>query len=139
AAGRSGNDDHEGARVNLHEYQARDILRRHGIPVPPGEVASTAAEARAIAERLGGKVVVKAQVHAGGRGKAGGVKLAKTAAEAQAAAQAILGMDIKGFTVRRVYVEKAAQIAKELYLGITVDRDRRRAVVMLSTVGGMDI
>src|SRR5207247_166665 len=83
APGRSGNDDHEGARVNLHEYQARNILRMSGIPVPPGEVATTPAEARAIAERLGGKVVVKAQVHAGGRGKAGGVKLAKTAVEAE--------------------------------------------------------
>jgi succinyl-CoA synthetase beta subunit len=82
---------------------------------------------------------VKAQVHVGGRGKAGGVKLAKTAAEARIAAQAILGMDIKGFRVERVYVERAAKIAKELYLGITIDRDRRRAVVMLSTVGGMDI
>jgi succinyl-CoA synthetase beta subunit len=125
--------------VKLHEFQAKQVLARAGIAIPEGRVASTAAEAEEAATALGLPVVVKAQVHVGGRGKAGGVKLAKTAAEAKAAAEAILGMDIKGFTVHRVYVERAARIAKELYLGITVDRDRRRAVVMLSTVGGMDI
>ena len=98
--------------MNLHEYQARDILRRHGIPVPPGEVATTADEARAIAARLGsGPVVVKAQVHAGGRGKAGGVKLAANPAEAAAHAAKILGMTIKGLTVHRVLVAPAADIA----------------------------
>ena len=110
--------------MNLHEYQARDILRRHGIPVPPGEVATTPAEARAIADRLGGdgKVVVKAQVHAGGRGKAGGVKLAKTSAEAEASAKAILGMTIKGLTVHKVLIAPAVEIASESYVGIIVDR-----------------
>jgi succinyl-CoA synthetase beta subunit len=125
--------------VNLHEYQARDILRRHGIPVPPGDVASTPAEARAIAERLRGKVVVKAQVHAGGRGKAGGVKLAKTAAEAEAHARAILGMTIKGLTVHKVLVAPAAEIASESYVGIIVDRAAQRPVLMVSPAGGIDI
>ncbi|HEY7192768.1 MAG TPA: ADP-forming succinate--CoA ligase subunit beta [Gemmatimonadales bacterium] len=125
--------------MNLHEYQARDILRRHGIPVPPGDVATTPAEARAIAERLGGKVVVKAQVHAGGRGKAGGVKLAKTAAEAEANAKAILGMTIKGLTVEKVLIAPAAEIASESYVGIIVDRASQRAVLMVSPAGGIDI
>jgi len=125
--------------VNLHEYQARDILRRHGIPVPPGEVATTPAEARAIAERLGGKVVVKAQVHAGGRGKAGGVKLAKNAAEAEAHAKAILGMTIKGLTVHKVLIAPAAEIATESYVGIIVDRASQRPVLMVSSAGGIDI
>jgi len=125
--------------VNLHEYQARDILRRHGIPVPPGEVAGTPAEARAIAERLGGKVVVKAQVHAGGRGKAGGVKLAKTAAEAESHAKAILGMTIKGLTVQKVLIAPAAEIASESYVGIIVDRASQRPVLMVSSAGGIDI
>jgi succinyl-CoA synthetase beta subunit len=125
--------------VNLHEYQARDILRRHGIPVPPGDVASTPAEVRVIAERLGGQVVVKAQVHTGGRGKAGGVKLAKTAAEAEAHARAILGMTIKGLTVHKVLVAPAAQIASESYVGIIVDRASQRPVLMVSPAGGIDI
>jgi len=132
--------------VNLHEYQARDILRRHGIPVPPGEVATTADEARAIAARLGGgggggggPVVVKAQVHAGGRGKAGGVKLAANPAEAAAHAAKILGMTIKGFTVRRVLVAPAADIASESYVGIIVDRTSQRPVLMVSAAGGIDI
>jgi len=125
--------------VNLHEYQARDILRRHGIPVPPGEVATTPAEARAIADRLGGKVVVKAQVHAGGRGKAGGVKLAKTPAEAEASAKAILGMTIKGLTVHKVLIAPAVEIASESYVGIIVDRASQRPVLMVSPAGGIDI
>ncbi len=125
--------------MNLHEYQARDILRMSGIPVPPGEVATTPAEARAIAERLGGKVVVKAQVHAGGRGKAGGVKLAKTAVEAETHAKAILGMTIKGLTVQKVLVAPAAEIASESYLGIIVDRASQRPVLMVSPAGGIDI
>ena len=125
--------------MNLHEYQARDILRRHGIPVPPGEVATTPADARAIAERLGGKVVVKAQVHAGGRGKAGGVKLAKTAAEAETHAIAILGMTIKGLTVQKVLIAPAAEIASESYVGIIVDRASQRPVLMVSPAGGIDI
>jgi len=125
--------------VNLHEYQARDILRRHGIPVPPGDVASTPAEAKAIAERMGGTVVIKAQVHAGGRGKAGGVKLAKTAAEAEGHARAILGMTIKGLTVQKVLVAPAADIATESYVGIIVDRASQRPVLMVSAAGGIDI
>ena len=125
--------------MNLHEYQARDILRRHGIPVPPGEVATTPAEARAIADRLGGKVIVKAQVHAGGRGKAGGVKLAKTPAEAEASAKAILGMTIKGLTVHKVLIAPAAEIASESYVGIIVDRASQRPVLMVSPAGGIDI
>jgi succinyl-CoA synthetase beta subunit len=125
--------------VKLHEFQAKQILARAGVAIPEGRTATTPEEAEAAATALGLPVVVKAQVHVGGRGKAGGVKLARTAAEAKAHAKAILGMDIKGFTVRTIYVERAAKIAKELYLGITIDRDKRRAVVMLSTVGGMDI
>ncbi|HEV2751395.1 MAG TPA: ADP-forming succinate--CoA ligase subunit beta [Gemmatimonadales bacterium] len=125
--------------MNLHEYQARDILRGHGIPVPPGEVAETPEQARSIAQRLGGRVVVKAQVHAGGRGKAGGVKLAKDAAEAGELAQRILGMSIKGLSVRRVLVAPAAEIASESYVGIIVDRASQRPVLMVSAAGGIDI
>jgi len=125
--------------VNLHEYQARDILRRYGIPVPAGEVARTPEEARAIAARLGGRVVVKAQVHAGGRGKAGGVKLARDAAEAAAHAAKILGMTIKGLTVERVLVAPAVDIASETYVGIVVDRAAQRPVLMVSAAGGVDI
>ncbi len=125
--------------MNLHEYQARDILRQHGIPVPPGDVASTPEEARAIAARLGGRVVVKAQVHAGGRGKAGGVKLARDAAEAAAHAATILGMTIKGLPVGRVLVAPAADIAAESYVGVVIDRASQRPVVMVSAAGGIDI
>ncbi len=125
--------------MKLHEYQAKQLLARAGISIPEGRIATTPEEAEAAARELGGTVVVKAQVHAGGRGKAGGIKVAKTPAEAREHASAILHMKIKDIAVRKVYVERAAQIAKELYLGITLDRDRRRAVVMLSTVGGVDI
>jgi len=125
--------------VNLHEYQARDILRRHGIPVTAGEVARTAEEARAIAARFGGRVVVKAQVHAGGRGKAGGVKLARDAAEAGVHAAKILGMTIKGLTVERVLVAPAVDIGSETYVGIVVDRAAQRPVLMVSAAGGVDI
>jgi len=125
--------------VNLHEYQAREILREHGIPVPPGEVASTAPEAKAIAERMGGKVVIKAQVHTGGRGKAGGVKLAADPADAAQKASQILGMTIKGLTVHRVLVAPAAEIASESYVGIIVDRASQRPVLMVSAAGGIDI
>jgi len=125
--------------VNLHEYQARDILRHHDIPVPDGEVAATADEVEAIAARLGGPVVVKAQVHAGGRGKAGGVKLAADPAEAHAHATRILGMSIKGLPVRRVLVVPAAEIASECYVGIIVDRASQRPVLMVSPAGGIDI
>ncbi|HLB81692.1 MAG TPA: ADP-forming succinate--CoA ligase subunit beta [Gemmatimonadales bacterium] len=127
--------------MNLHEYQARDILRRHGIPVPAAELATTADEARAIAARLGGggAVVVKAQVHAGGRGKAGGVRLARDPAEAAAHAAKILGMTIKGLTVHRVLIAPAAEITAETYVGIVVDRSSQRPVLMVSAAGGVDI
>ncbi|MFI5208192.1 MAG: ADP-forming succinate--CoA ligase subunit beta [Gemmatimonadales bacterium] len=125
--------------MNLHEYQARDLLRKAGIAVPPGEVATTPAEARQIAERLGGKVVVKAQVHAGGRGKAGGVKLAASAAEAETLASKILGMKIKGLTVHKVLVAPAAEIASEAYVGVIVDRGSQSPVFMVSPAGGIDI
>ena len=125
--------------MKLHEFQAKHVLERAGIAVPEGRLAITPDEAAAAAAVLGAPVVVKAQVHIGGRGKAGGVKLATTTEEARTHAAAILGMEIKGYTVEKVYVEKAARIAKELYLGVTLDRDRRRPVVMLSMVGGMDI
>ena len=125
--------------MNLHEYQAREILQQHGIPVPPGEVAATPAEVKAIAERMGGKVVIKAQVHAGGRGKAGGVKLAADPADAAQKASQILGMTIKGLTVQKVLVAPAAEIASESYVGIIVDRASQRPVLMVSAAGGIDI
>ena len=125
--------------MNIHEYQAKDIFRRHGIPVPPGEVAATPEEAEQIARQYGGTVVVKAQVHAGGRGKAGGVKLARTPAEAKTIASQILGMRIKDLPVQRVLVTPAADIASEAYVGIIVDRASKRAVFMVSPAGGIDI
>jgi succinyl-CoA synthetase beta subunit len=125
--------------VNLHEFQAREILRRHAIPVPEGEVVTTPAAAQSAAQRLGGRVVVKAQVHAGGRGKAGGVKLAQDAAQAEAVAEQILGMTIKGLTVQKVLVVPAADIASESYVGIIVDRGTQRPVLMVSAAGGIDI
>jgi len=125
--------------MNLHEYQARQLLKTAGIPVPDGDVASSPDEVEAIARRLGTGVVVKAQVHAGGRGKAGGVKLAKDPAEAKAVAAKILGMQIKGLTVEKVLVAPAAQIASESYAGIIVDRESQRPVVMVSPAGGVDI
>jgi len=125
--------------VNIHEYQAKELFRRGGIPIPPGRVATTPDEAAAIAREFGGTVVVKAQVHAGGRGKAGGVKLAKSAAEARTHAANILGMQIKGLTVQKVLVTPAADIATEAYVGIIVDRASKRAVFMVSPAGGIDI
>ncbi len=132
--------------MKIHEYQAKAILREFGVPVPSGEVADTPVQARAVAERLGGRVVVKAQVHAGGRGKAGGVKLADDAAGAEAAARQILGMMLKtpqtppeGVKVLKVLVEEASPIAAELYLSITLDRARSTHVVMASRAGGMEI
>ncbi len=125
--------------MNIHEYQAKEILRSHGVPVPPGEVATTAGEAERIAAAYGGMVVVKAQVHAGGRGKAGGVKLAKDAADAREKADAILGMEIKGLTVEKVLVTPAEDIETEAYLGIVMDRGSQSDVVMVSSEGGIDI
>ena len=125
--------------MNIHEYQAKEILRGLSVPIPPGEVATTPEEAAAIATRLGGMVVVKAQVHAGGRGKAGGVKLAKSPDEARERAQAILGMQIKGLTVQKVLVTAAADIASEAYVGIILDRASKKPVFMVSAAGGIDI
>ncbi len=125
--------------MNLHEYQARDILARHGIPVPASDVATTPEEARAIAARAGRPVVLKAQVHAGGRGKAGGVQIAKDATEAAARAAKILGMTIKGLIVRKVLVAPAVDIASESYVGIVVDRSSQRPLLMVSAEGGIDI
>jgi succinyl-CoA synthetase beta subunit len=125
--------------MNIHEYQAREILRAHGIPVPPGEIATTPEEAESIAARYGGSVVVKAQVHAGGRGKAGGVKLADDPADARAKAGAILGLEIKGLTVEKVLVTPIEVIASESYVGIVMDRATQRDVIMVSSEGGIDI
>ncbi|MDQ3674071.1 MAG: ADP-forming succinate--CoA ligase subunit beta [Gemmatimonadota bacterium] len=125
--------------MNIHEYQAKEIFRKNGIPIPPGEVATTAEEAEAIARKFGGTVVVKAQVHAGGRGKAGGVKLARTPAEAKSVARDILKLTIKDLPVTKVLVTPAAEIASEAYVGIIVDRASKRAVFMVSPAGGIDI
>jgi succinyl-CoA synthetase beta subunit len=125
--------------VNLHEYQGRTLFRAAGIPMPDGDVAATPSEAESIARRLGGTVVVKAQVHAGGRGKAGGVKLARTPAEAAEAAEKILGMTIKGLVVHKVLVVPAAEIASEAYVGLIMDRASQRPVLMVSAAGGIDI
>ena len=125
--------------MNIHEYQAKEIFRAAGIPIPPGEVATTPVEAESIARKFGGTVVVKAQVHAGGRGKAGGVKLAKTPEEAREVAERILSLTIKGFPVQKVLVTPAADIATEAYTGVIVDRASKRAVFMVSPAGGIDI
>ena len=125
--------------MNIHEYQAKEIFRKYGIPIPPGEVAATPEEAEAIARKFGTTVVIKAQVHAGGRGKAGGVKLAKTPAEAKTIAAQILKLTIKGLPVQKVLVTPAADIASEAYVGIIVDRASKRAVFMASPAGGIDI
>ena len=125
--------------MNIHEYQAKEIFRKYGIPIPPGEVARTPEEAEAIARRFATTVVVKAQVHAGGRGKAGGVKLAKTPEEARNVAAQILKLSIKGLPVQKVLVTPAADIASEAYVGIIVDRASKRAVFMASAAGGIDI
>ena len=132
--------------MKVHEYQAKALLREFAVAVPRGEVAETAAHARTVAERMGGRVVVKAQVHAGGRGKGGGIKLAADAAGAEAAAGQIIGMRLKtpqtppeGIEVHRVLVEEASAIERELYVSITLDRARSTDVVMASAAGGMDI
>ncbi len=125
--------------MNIHEYQAKELLRKEGVPIPPGEVAKTAAEAEAIARKFGGTVVVKAQVHAGGRGKAGGVKLAKSPEETREIAGKILGMQIKGLTVEQVLVTPAADIATEAYAGVILDRATKKPVFMVSPAGGIDI
>lgn len=125
--------------MKLHEYQSKNIFAKYGVPIPPGRVAATATEARQIAEELGGRVVVKSQVLVGGRGKAGGVKLAKSPEEAEELAAKILSMEIKGLPVRKVLVDKAANIETEIYLGVTNDRAARKPVIMASAAGGVDI
>jgi succinyl-CoA synthetase beta subunit len=125
--------------MNLHEYQGRDLFASYGIPVLPGEVAQTPEEVKAAAKRIGGTVVVKAQVHTGGRGKAGGVKLADNPDQAAEVGKAILKLKIKGWPVRKVLVAQASEIASEAYFGITLDRAARRHVVMASAAGGVDI
>jgi len=132
--------------MNIHEYQAKAVLSRYGVTVPKGKVADTPAQAEVIAEEFGTPVVIKAQIHAGGRGKGGGIKLAKTSAEARKYAHEIIGMTLvtpqtgpQGRKVKRVLVEQAGKIKKELYLGIIIDRAVSKVVVMASTEGGMDI
>ncbi len=125
--------------MKIHEYQAADIFKKYGIPTNPGKVAATSAEAESAARDFARTVVVKAQVHVGGRGKAGGVKLAKTAAEAKEVAEKILGMNIKGITVKKVLVAGGIEIKKEAYVGITLDRARQKPVIMVSAAGGVEI
>jgi len=125
--------------MNIHEYQAKDILRTNGIPVPPGEVATTPEEAVRIAESYGSMVVVKAQVHSGGRGKAGGVKLAKSTDEVRERAENILGMTISGLTVEKVLITPAEDIDTEAYVGVMIDRVSQSATFMVSSEGGIDI
>ncbi|MCH8084497.1 MAG: ADP-forming succinate--CoA ligase subunit beta [Myxococcales bacterium] len=132
--------------MNIHEYQAKELLREYGVPVPAGTLATTPAEAEAAARALPGVVVVKAQVHAGGRGKAGGIKLAKSAKEAKHVASEILGMTLRshqtgpeGKIVRKVYVEAGSEIESELYLAVVLDRSEEKLAIIASTEGGMDI
>jgi succinyl-CoA synthetase beta subunit len=125
--------------MKLHEYQSKQIFARNGIPIPKGRVTATASEAKQIAEELGGRVVIKSQVLVGGRGKAGGIRLAKSPQEAEEMATQILSMEIKGLPVRKVLVDKAANIETEIYLGITNDRAARKPVMMASAAGGVEI
>ena len=125
--------------MDLYEYQARDLFAAHGVPVLPGSVASTPEEAKAAAEQIGNQVVVKAQVKVGGRGKAGGVKLAQTPDEAKEKAEAILGLDIKGHITRRVLVAEASDISSEYYFSFLLDRSNRTFLAMASSEGGMEI
>ncbi len=125
--------------MKLNEYQSKAIFQRHGIPIPRGQIVSNAEEARQVASQLGGKVVIKAQVLVGGRGKAGGVKVAANPNEAEQLADQILEMHIKGLPVRKVLVDEAIHIAREIYLGIVVDRATRRATLMASAAGGVEI
>ena len=125
--------------MDLYEYQAKELFVRHHVPTTPGDVCVTPAEAEAVAARIGGPVVVKAQVKTGGRGKAGGVKLADDPADARAKAEAILGMDIKGHTVHRVLVAEASDISEEYYVSFLLDRANRAFLAMASVEGGVDI
>jgi succinyl-CoA synthetase beta subunit len=125
--------------LKLFEFQAKQVFANHGIPIPRGAAAATAAEARAAAEKLGGRVVVKAQLHVGGRGKAGLIKLADTPAQAEALAANMLGTTFKGLLVKYVLIEQALDIASEYYLAITIDRTTKRPILMASSMGGVDI
>ena len=125
--------------MDLHEYQGKELFRQHGIPVSDGRLATDPTEARAAAEALGLPVVVKAQVLTGGRGKAGGIKLAASAEEAEAHAREILGMDIRGHVVTKLWIERASDIAREYYLSLTFDRSAKKPLFMFTTQGGMDI
>lgn len=125
--------------MKLHEYHSKQIFAKYGVPIPRGRIATTASEVRQIAEELGGRVVIKSQVLVGGRGKAGGIRLAKSSKEAEDLASVILGMTIKGLPVRKVLVDEGVNITKEIYLGITNDRLARKPVLMASAAGGVDI
>ena len=125
--------------MKLHEYQSKRIFADYGVPIPDGDIAATAAEARTIAERIGKPVVIKSQVLVGGRGKAGGIKLAQTPDEAEEVAGGILGMDIKGLRVQKVLVDEAADIRSEIYLGAVLDRSARKVAIMASSEGGVEI
>jgi succinyl-CoA synthetase beta subunit len=125
--------------MDLYEYQGKELFARFGIPVSEGRLATTPEEARAAAEELGSPVVVKAQVLTGGRGKAGGIKLAEDPAEAETKAREILGLDIRGHVVRKLWIEKASEIAKEYYLSVTFDRGAKKPLYMFTTEGGIDI
>ncbi|MFO8182914.1 MAG: ATP-grasp domain-containing protein, partial [Candidatus Aegiribacteria sp.] len=125
--------------MKLEEFQAKQLFREHGIPAPDGVMVTSPEDTAVAADNIGCPVVVKAQVKTGGRGKAGGVKLADTPDEAREAAESILGMDIKGFPVERLLVEPAMPISSEYYVGITIDRKRKLPVMMVSASGGMDI
>jgi succinyl-CoA synthetase beta subunit len=125
--------------VDLYEYQGKELFRRFGIPVSDGGLAESPDEARLVTERIGGTAVVKAQVLTGGRGKAGGVKLADGPDEAEARAKEILGLDIRGHVVRRLWIERASEIAKEYYLSVTFDRGEKKVLLMLTTEGGVEI
>jgi len=125
--------------LDLYEYQGKELFRRYGIPVSEGRLATSPAEARDAAEELGGPVVVKAQVLTGGRGKAGGIKLAATPAEAETRAQEILGLDIRGHVVAKVWIERASDIEREYYLSIAFDRSAKKPLLMFTTQGGVDI
>jgi succinyl-CoA synthetase beta subunit len=125
--------------VDLFEYQGKELLRKFEVPVPEGRVATTPEEAEAAAKGLGGRVVVKAQVQVGGRGKAGGIKLANSPEEAKEMASQILGMDIKGHTVKRVLIERASDIKSEYYFSFLLDRSARKFLGMMSAEGGIDI
>jgi len=125
--------------MDLYEYQGKELFRRFGIPVSEGRLARSPAEARTAAEQLGGQVVVKAQVLTGGRGKAGGIKLAETPDEAEQKATEILGLDIRGHVVRRLWIERASEIAREYYLSLTFDRGAKKPLYMFTTEGGIDI